>query len=64
MNGTELRERRKSLGLTQEQFAKELNTTANTIARWERDEVSIPPHLPLAIETVERNFSKKKPTKA
>lgn len=57
MTGSELRKVLKKLGLTQELLAKELSVTGNTIARWERDEVSIPPHLPLALETVERKLT-------
>lgn len=54
MNGSELREKRKQLKLTQEQLAQELKVTANTIARWERSEMAIPPFLELAIKTIER----------
>lgn len=55
MSGKELRKRRKDLGLTQEQLAERLEVTANTVARWERDEMKIPPFLGLAIETIERS---------
>ena len=55
MNGKELKEKRNELSLTQEQLAKELNVTGNTVARWERDEMKIPPFLHLALETIERN---------
>jgi len=59
MNGKELKEKRNDLSLTQEQLAKELNVTGNTVARWERDEMKIPPFLHLAIETIERNNKSK-----
>lgn len=59
MNGKELKQKRLELGFTQEQLAKELSVTANTVARWERDEMKIPPFLHLAIETIERNNPKK-----
>ena len=36
MTGTELRDRRHKLDLTQEQLARLLGVTVNTIARWER----------------------------
>lgn len=62
MNGKELKEKRSKLKLTQEQLANELQVTANTVARWERDEMKIPPFLHLAIETIERN-SKSRSTK-
>jgi len=41
ITGAELRARRQVLGMTQEQLAEQLDTTKNTIARWERDEVRI-----------------------
>ncbi len=58
MNGKELKEKRNDLSLTQEQLASELNVTGNTVARWERDEMKIPPFLHLAMETIERNNKK------
>lgn len=44
--------------MTQEQLASALRVAANTVARWERGERSIPPHLDLALETVERENGK------
>ena len=41
MTGNELRRIRDRLGLTQAAFAERLGVTPNTVARWERDEVSI-----------------------
>ena len=58
MNGKELKEKRNDLSLTQEQLANELSVTGNTVARWERDEMRIPPFLHLAMETIERNNKK------
>jgi transcriptional regulator with XRE-family HTH domain len=46
--------------LTREQISNELNITGNTVARWERDEMKIPPFLHLAMETVTRNLLNKK----
>ena len=59
MTGDELREKRQSLGMTQEQLAAELKVAANTVARWERGERSIPPYLDLALESIERSQTKK-----
>ena len=64
MEGIELRERREALGMTQERLAAALNVAANTVARWERDERAIPPHLSLALDTVERGHSKPSAKKA
>jgi DNA-binding transcriptional regulator YiaG len=41
VTGKELREIRKTLGLTQVELAAEIGVSGNTVARWERDEVSI-----------------------
>jgi transcriptional regulator with XRE-family HTH domain len=56
MVGKELKEKRIELDFTQEQLANELGVTANTVARWERDEMKIPPFLHLALETIERKL--------
>ena len=40
--GSQLREHRRARRLTQRAFAVALGVTANTVARWERDEVRIP----------------------
>jgi transcriptional regulator with XRE-family HTH domain len=60
MTGKELRERRKGMDLTQERLAEILKVTANSVARWERDEMKIPPFLGLALETIERDLHKTK----
>jgi len=60
MNGKELKEKRNQLSFTQEQLANELGVTSNTVARWERDEMKIPPFLHLALESVERKTLAKK----
>lgn len=48
MRGQELKDWRTKAGLTQAQLAEELGVTSNTVARWERDEMSIPTHVNLA----------------
>jgi DNA-binding transcriptional regulator YiaG len=60
MTGDELRKAREDLGMTQEQLAKTLGIASNTVARWERNERSIPPYLYLALQTVEREQEKGK----
>ncbi len=60
MIGKELKEKRNELNFTQEHLAKELQVTANTVARWERDEMKIPPFLHLALETVKRKIKSQK----
>ena len=63
MEGFELREWREGAELTQEQLAEWLGVAANTIARWERGERSIPPTVPLALETVGRRLAASKKRK-
>jgi transcriptional regulator with XRE-family HTH domain len=41
MNGQQVREIRERLGFTQEQLAREVGVHKNTVARWERNELSI-----------------------
>lgn len=60
MTGEELKDKRKKLGFTQEELAKELMVATNTVARWERDERAIPPYLPLALITIENKFKNTK----
>ena len=55
MTGAELRKRRLSLGMTQKALAARLGIPTNTIARWERGELTIEHGqlLRLALERVE-----------
>ena len=41
MTGKDLQQHRTQLGLTQAGLAERLGVTANTVARWERDEITI-----------------------
>jgi len=59
MTGKELQDRRERLKLSREKFARELKTSAVTIWRWENERRTIPPHLELALETVERKLTQK-----
>jgi transcriptional regulator with XRE-family HTH domain len=52
MKGNELRKERKRLAWTQARLAEALGVTPNTVARWERDEVSISKPIALLIKTV------------
>lgn len=58
MQGDHLRDFRTKHSLTQAELGKHLGTTGNTVARWERDEMAIPPHLALALEALEFRLSK------
>jgi DNA-binding XRE family transcriptional regulator len=58
--GKLLRWRRERLGWTQEQMAKAVGTTRNTIARWERDEVGISKPMARLIESVYQAEIKKR----
>ncbi len=55
MESEELQNRREALGMSRDELAKALQTTSVSVWRWENGERSIPPYLPLALETVERN---------
>ena len=60
MDRQELRERRKRLGLTQEQFGRLLGVTARAVGKWEAGEVPISPAIDFAtrylIEQGRRDF--------
>lgn len=60
MISEELKQRREALGLTQEQLSEILGVDIVTISRWERGTRSIPPHLPLALEAIERQHKEQK----
>ncbi len=60
MNGKQLRAIRKKLGWTQVEMAKELRTTANNFARWERDERGITEPMAKLIGMLYASESKKR----
>jgi len=55
MTREDLQFRRRALGLTQEQLARELDVTVLTVSRWERGVYPIPRHIELAVEALERH---------
>jgi transcriptional regulator with XRE-family HTH domain len=62
MTGNELKQRRKSLGLTQEQLARSLDVTLSSVARWEQlndGEVPNSRILELAFDSLEGERKKK-----
>jgi transcriptional regulator with XRE-family HTH domain len=60
MEAEELKRRRERLKMSRDELAQALETTSVTIWRWENGERSIPPYLPLALETIERQKKGKK----
>jgi transcriptional regulator with XRE-family HTH domain len=52
MKGKDLRSIRTKLGWTQVELAKSLRVTANTVARWERDERTITDAMALLIQKI------------
>ena len=58
MTGDELKQEREKMGLTQQALADALGVDVMTISRWERDVRTIPPYLPLALESIHRNQRK------
>mgnify|MGYP001572138269 CR=1 FL=1 len=61
MTGEELRRLRKRLRLTQVALAERLAVSANTVARWERDEVPIRESMARLIRLLAKTGSKTKP---
>lgn len=59
MEPQELKDTRERLKLTQKDLAERLGVAANTVARWERGERSIPEFLSLALEGLEGRENRK-----
>ncbi len=62
MEGTELKDKREKLGLTQTELAEIFGVKMNTVYRWESGILSVPKSIILAMETVEnqRKLTNKK----
>lgn len=56
VTGDDLKAFRLKCDHTQQSLANKLGVSRNTVARWERGEVEIPPFLHLALQTLERQL--------
>src|SRR5262249_52928163 len=63
INAAQLKDRRRALGLTQQELASALGVTSNTVARWERGEREIgqPQLVEIAIERLEQHAARSSP---
>ncbi|MDX6694584.1 MAG: Antitoxin component of bacterial toxin-antitoxin system, MqsA [Blastocatellia bacterium] len=60
MTGAEIKTLRKSLGYTQARLAEEIGVTANTIARYEREELKPSPPVLKLLKLLEMLVTEKK----
>ena len=60
MTGAQIRELRKALGYTQARLAEELGVTANTVARYEREELRPSPPVLKLLKLLELLLVEKK----
>ncbi|HVG31324.1 MAG TPA: helix-turn-helix domain-containing protein [Pyrinomonadaceae bacterium] len=60
MTGTQIKDLRKALGYTQAKLAEEVGVTANTVARYERDELKPSPPVLKLLKLVELLVTEKK----
>jgi putative transcriptional regulator len=60
MTGTQIKDIRKALGYTQAKLAEEVGVTANTVARYERDELKPSPPVLKLLKLVELLVTEKK----
>lgn len=63
MDGTQFRVRRRKLKMTQETIAEKIGVSANTVARWERDELPISRTVELALKAIEAGLDQTKTPK-
>lgn len=61
LDGPRLRTRRKALGLSQSQLARQLGVEANTVARWEQGNrpIANPVMVDLALQTLETQAARR-----
>lgn len=60
MTGKQLRRKRNQMSMTQAELAKLLGVARNTVARWERGEMSVPKFLHLALKSVDAELAARK----
>jgi putative transcriptional regulator len=60
MTGAEIKNLRKALGYTQARLAEEVGVTANTVARYERDELRPSPPVMKLLKLLEMLLTEKK----
>lgn len=60
MTGAQIRDLRKTLGYTQARLAEEIGVTANTVARYEREELKPSPPVLKLLKLLELLMTEKK----
>lgn len=60
MTADELKDWRDKWKFGQQELADKLGVHLQTVSKWEREVQSIPPYLPLALKTLERESKKSK----
>jgi DNA-binding XRE family transcriptional regulator len=55
-SGTELRSRRRALGMSQAALSAALGVSSRALARWEAGDWPVPPMVPLALESLARRM--------
>lgn len=58
VKAVDLKAWRDDAGLSQSGLASQLQVSVNTVARWERDEIAIPPYLELALAELKHRIAK------
>ena len=60
MTGTQIKQLRKAVGYTQAKLAEEVGVTANTVARYERDELNPSPPVMKLLKLLEMLVTERK----